>query len=83
MMLLANTFVTIRCRLMQLSREISKARVQGLKDDFAQLLPPEMIEGDRLDNLILAMLTRRDSSNLDVDPDATELISYGEYKAVY
>ena len=62
-------------------REILKARVQGLKDDLAQLLPPEQIEGDRLDNLILAMLTRRDSSNLDVDPDATELISYGEYKA--
>ena len=62
-------------------QEILKARVQGLKDDLAQLLPPEMIEGDRLDNLILSMLTRRDSSNLDVDPDATELISYGEYKA--
>ena len=61
--------------------EILKARVQGLKDDLAQLLPPEQIEGDRLDNLILAMLTRRDSSNLDVDPDATELISYDEYKA--
>ena len=63
-------------------RELVKdARQEGLADDLQGLVPSEVFQKGGALEFIASFFVNRDKSNLDVDPDATELISYGEFAA--
>lgn len=60
---------------------ILDARAEGLAEDLKGLVPSEtFLKGGPLD-FVYSFFVNRDKSNLDVDPDSTELISYGEFTA--
>ena len=58
-----------------------KAFLEGLAEDLGQYIPPESFSKGGPAEFLRELFKFRDETNLDVDPDSTEMISFSEFKA--